>query len=70
MHKAIILLFCFLMCSALHLMDSRINATVKDVLNAACPGLPKVYITNPQSSRWVYGDLHPAAYNSMIESAR
>lgn len=70
MDKLLALLLWFGAVSALHLQDSRINATVKNVLNAACPGLPILFITNPQAPRWVYGELHPAAYNRMIEDSR
>ena len=70
MLRGCIVLVSVLLCSALHLQDNKINSTVKDVLNAACPGLPIVYITNPSAERWVYGGLHPAAYNSMIENLR
>lgn len=55
---------------ALHLQDARISSTVKDVLNSACPNMPVVYITNPLAPNWIYGGMHPAQYNNLVEGLR
>ena len=54
----------------IHLQNSRVNTTVKDVLNAACPNLPTAYITNLEASNWIYGGIHPAEYNHRVEELR
>lgn len=70
MQSVLLLLFLVEQISNLHFQDPRINSTIKDVLNAACINIPTIYITNPLAPNWIYGNLHPAQYNNIIENIR
>jgi hypothetical protein len=63
-----VLLFSLLtVCISIHLQQPLIvNETIKNVLDAACPKPPKLYISNPEAPNWIFGSTTPSQYLSQI----
>lgn len=58
-------------CSPLHLeCHFAANNTIKGILSAACPQLPKLYVSNPAASNWVLGGMTPGQYTNRVEGLK